>query len=212
MPTIRYSSTTEDTLSYGSSPYDLPSGHELVTGMYVTIAPSDSAGTYMAGLVTAHNTSDITVDVQVIHTENGDEVGVSSYSFWWVTLSGVPGETGPAGEAGPEGPEGPTGPTGPTGPEGPQGDPGPTGPQGPAGADGADGATGATGPAGPEGPQGPQGIQGIQGETGPAGATGATGAAGADGESVTVTFVEDSNWPPATDTNPLHIYVRIPDA
>lgn len=31
----------------------------------------------------------------------------------------------------------------------------------------------------------------------------------AAGESVTVTLVEDANWPPASDTNPMHFYVRV---
>ena len=65
------------------------------------------------------------------------------------------------------------------------------------------------GPQGPTGATGATGAQGPQGDPGPTGATGATGAAG---ESVTVTLVEEANWPPAADSNPLHLYFRVPDA
>jgi hypothetical protein len=56
------------------------------------------------------------------------------------------------------------------------------------------------------------GAKGDPGDPGPQGIQGTPGTNGADGESVTVTFVEDSDWPPASDTNPLHWYVRVPDA
>lgn len=66
------------------------------------------------------------------------------------------------------------------------------------------------------GPQGPQGIQGLPGIQGPVGAQGIqgiqgpAGADGADGESVTVTLVPAEDWPPAADSNPLHLYFRVP--
>lgn len=41
---------------------------------------------------------------------------------------------------------------------------------------------------------------------------GTDGIDGSDGESVTVTLVEEANWPPAPDSNPLHLYFRVPDA
>ena len=66
---------------------------------------------------------------------------------------------------------------------------------------------------GPQGPTGATGAKGDPGDTGPTGATGATGAAGsdgADGESVTVTLVDAVDWPPASDSNPLHLYFRVP--
>jgi len=108
------------------------------------------------------------------------------------------------------------------GPKGDKGDTGNTGPTGSAGAAGADGSQGPKGDPGDEGPQGDQGIQGIPGNTGStgsAGATGAkgdtgdtgdTGATGSDGESVTVTLVASVDWPPASDSNPLHLYFRTP--
>lgn len=101
------------------------------------------------------------------------------------------------------------------GPQGPAGPTGPQGPQGPAGQNGTNGVNGQDGTDGPSGPQGPVGPEGPQGPTGPAGAQGASGqngTDGADGESVTITFIEDSDWPPPSDPNPRHIYVRIPDA
>mgnify|MGYP003582207472 CR=1 FL=1 len=75
---------------------------------------------------------------------------------------------------------------------GPQGDPGAQGPQGIPGAQGNPGA------------QGPQGTPGAQG------ATGATGPAGTNGASVTVTLVTSANWPPPSDPDPLHWYVKVP--
>lgn len=98
------------------------------------------------------------------------------------------------------------------GPQGIQGIQGVEGDQGPQGLQGIPGVKGDTGDQGPQGIQGEPGIQGIPGNDGAPGTDGADGADGADGESVTVTFVEESDWPPAADPNPLHIYVRIPDA
>jgi hypothetical protein len=83
------------------------------------------------------------------------------------------------------------------------------GAQGPQGIQGVPGNTGATGSTGATGAQGPQGNPGTAGDQGPQGIQGATGPAG---ESVTVTLVEESNWPPAADSNPLHLYFRVPDA
>ena len=82
-----------------------------------------------------------------------------------------------------------TGPTGPSGPEGP---------------------TGATGPAGVSGAQGATGAMGPSGAQGASGAAGATGPTGATGSSVTVTLVNDADWPPPSDPDPLHWYVRVP--
>lgn len=56
------------------------------------------------------------------------------------------------------------------------------------------------GPKGDPGDEGPIGPQGVQGEPGPKGDS---------GESVSVIFVQDSEWPPPPDTNPLHVYVRV---
>jgi hypothetical protein len=59
-------------------------------------------------------------------------------------------------------------------------------------------------------------LEGVPGPAGPTGATGETGSAGTngtnglDGESATVTLVPDASWPPAADSNPLHLYVRVP--
>ncbi len=38
------------------------------------------------------------------------------------------------------------------------------------------------------------------------------GPAGEAGDSVTVQLVPAALWPPAADPNPLHIYVKVPDA
>lgn len=62
----------------------------------------------------------------------------------------------------------------------------------------------------PAGPQGEQGEQGIQGEVGPEGPQGIPGADGADGTAVTVTLVTTANWPPPSDPDPLHWYVKVP--
>lgn len=101
------------------------------------------------------------------------------------------------------GPEGPAGPEGPPGADGADGQDGADGAQGPPGADGADGSDGA------QGIQGIQGIQGVKGDTGDTGPTGPAGADGSDGESVTVTLVDPGDWPPASDSNPLHLYFRL---
>jgi hypothetical protein len=58
--------------------------------------------------------------------------------------------------------------------------------------------------------KGDTGNAGATGSTGPAGSTGATGPAGADGASVTVTLVPTASWPPAADSNPLHLYSWVP--
>lgn len=42
------------------------------------------------------------------------------------------------------------------------------------------------------------------------GPAGSAGPAGADGQSVTVTLVPAASWPPAADSNPLHLYFRVP--
>lgn len=39
---------------------------------------------------------------------------------------------------------------------------------------------------------------------------GPEGPPGPSGQSVTVTIVEDANWPPPADPDPLHWYVRVP--
>jgi hypothetical protein len=93
------------------------------------------------------------------------------------------------------------------GPQGPKGDKGDAGNTGPGGPKGDTGDQGIQGPKGDTGNSGPTGAQGIQGNTG---ATGPSGAAGVDGESVTVTLVANSDWPPASDSNPLHLYFRTP--
>ena len=111
---------------------------------------------------------------------------------------------------GPQGPAGADGTDGADGATGPKGDKGDTGAAGPAGPAGEDGATGATGPAGEIGPAGPKGDKGDKGDTGDTGATGSTGATGPAGESITVTLVPASSWPPASDSNPLHWYVKTP--
>ncbi|WP_307211711.1 collagen-like triple helix repeat-containing protein [Microbacterium testaceum] len=95
---------------------------------------------------------------------------------------------------------------------GPKGDTGATGAKGDAGLTGAKGDTGFQGPKGDTGAQGVQGLQGsqgVQGAKGDTGAKGDVGAIGAKGESVTVTLIPDASWPPAADSNPLHIYVRM---
>lgn len=66
------------------------------------------------------------------------------------------------------------------------------------------------GSVGPQGPAGPTGPTGPTGPAGPTGPTGPAGADGADGESVTVTLVAAASWPPAADSNPLHLYFRVP--
>lgn len=119
-------------------------------------------------------------------------------------VPGTPGAPGAVGAQGERGPQGAAGERGDTGPQGPKGDNGGQGPKGETGARGPTGDTGA------QGPQGVQGSQGPQGSKGDAGTKGDTGATGAKGESVTVTLVPDSAWPPAADANPLHIYVRMP--
>ena len=43
------------------------------------------------------------------------------------------------------------------------------------------------------------------------GTNGTNGTDGADGESVTVTLVDFGDWPPASDSNPLHLYFRLPE-
>jgi hypothetical protein len=107
------------------------------------------------------------------------------------------------GPQGPQGIPGVKGDTGDVGPQGIQGVPGDEGPQGPQGIQGEEGPQGVKGDTGDEGPQGPQGIQGVPGTD---------GVDGVDGESVTVTLVPEANWPPAADSNPLHLYFRVPDA
>lgn len=42
------------------------------------------------------------------------------------------------------------------------------------------------------------------------GPPGTNGTNGADGQSVTVTLVPSASWPPAADSNPLHLYFRVP--
>lgn len=96
---------------------------------------------------------------------------------------------------------------GPQGPQGIQGVKGDTGDQGP---QGIQGVKGDTGDQGPQGIQGIQGVQGVPGNDGAPGADGIDGTDGADGESVTVTLVANASWPPAADSNPLHIYFRLP--
>jgi len=122
-------------------------------------------------------------------------------------LEGVPGpkgdtgDTGATGSQGIQGPIGNTGPTGATGSTGTKGDTGNTGPTGPKGDDGDVGLTG---------PDGADGSTGATGPTGPKGDDGDVGLTGADGESITVTLVPTLDWPPASDSNPLHLYFRVP--
>lgn len=56
-------------------------------------------------------------------------------------------------------------------------------------------------------PEGPQGEQGVPGQDG---APGVDGANGTDGVSVTVTLVAAADWPPPSDPDPLHWYVKVP--
>jgi hypothetical protein len=55
-----------------------------------------------------------------------------------------------------------------------------------------------------------KGQPGVDGEDGADGTNGTNGTNGDDGESVTVTLVPSSSWPPASDSNPLHLYVKVP--
>jgi hypothetical protein len=81
------------------------------------------------------------------------------------------------------------------------------GPQGPPGDQGLQGVKGDKGDTGDTGAQGTAGTNGTNGTNG---TDGADGADGADGESVTVTLVPAASWPPASDSNPLHLYFRVP--
>jgi hypothetical protein len=101
------------------------------------------------------------------------------------------------------------GPPGATGATGAQGEQGIQGEQGPQGIQGIQGIQGETGPAGADGEQGPQGEQGPAGADG---AQGPAGANGANGASIEVFLVENASWPPAPDSNPLHVYVRVANA
>jgi hypothetical protein len=83
------------------------------------------------------------------------------------------------------------------------------GPEGPQGIQGIQGIQGVPGTAGTNGTNGAQGIQGVPGADGEDGAQGIQGVPGADGESVTVTLVDAEDWPPASDSNPLHLYFRV---
>jgi len=56
-----------------------------------------------------------------------------------------------------------------------------------------------------------EGADGTNGTNGTNGTDGADGADGADGESVTVILVDFGDWPPASDSNPLHLYFRLPE-
>jgi len=101
--------------------------------------------------------------------------------------------------------------------------------QGPPGDDGEDGADGAPGLSAYQiavangfvgnqtqwlaslvGPPGANGTDGTNGSDGEDGQDGVDGTDGVDGESVTVTLVPAANWPPASDSNPLHLYFRVP--
>lgn len=96
------------------------------------------------------------------------------------------------------------------------------GPQGPAGDNGIDGAPGADGDDGAPGLSAYQvavanGFVGTESAwlaslVGADGTDGIDGQDGANGESVTVTLVPEASWPPAADTNPLHLYFRVPNA
>ena len=77
---------------------------------------------------------------------------------------------------------------------------------------GIQGPKGDKGDQGDTGPQGATGLTGAKGDTGTTGAkgdTGNTGAQGVQGNSVEVFLIENANWPPAADANPLHLYVRV---
>lgn len=74
---------------------------------------------------------------------------------------------------------------------------------------GPQGVKGDKGDTGNTGSQGIQGIPGTNGTNGTNGADGSDGADGADGESVTVTLVPAASWPPAPDSNPLHLYFKL---
>lgn len=80
---------------------------------------------------------------------------------------------------------------------------------GPQGDQGIQGVKGDKGDKGDTGNQGIQGIPGTNGTNGTNGTDGADGADGADGESVTVTLVPAASWPPAPDSNPLHLYFKL---
>lgn len=127
----------------------------------------------------------------------------------------------PRGDKGERGEDGPQGERGPEGPQGPQGLPGADGAKGDPGADGADGAdgpagakgdTGDTGAPGAKGDKGDPGDAGLNGDKGDQGEPGLPGTKGDAGDSITVILVEDSDLPPPADPDPLHWYVRVPDA
>jgi len=69
---------------------------------------------------------------------------------------------------------------------------------------------GVPGPPGEDGEDGAPGTPGADGADGTNGTNGTNGSDGADGESVTVTLVAAASWPPASDSNPLHLYFRVP--
>lgn len=94
------------------------------------------------------------------------------------------------------------------------GPPGDNGDDGEPGQDGDDGAPGlsayqvavANGFVGNQS----QWLASLVGAPGSDGEDGEPGQDGADGESVTVTLVPAASWPPAADSNPLHLYFRVP--
>ena len=114
------------------------------------------------------------------------------------------------------------GPAGSDGTDGTNGTNGTNGSNGTDGADGEDGADGAPGISAYQvavnnGFVGNEAawlasLHGTNGTNGTNGSAGADGDDGADGESVTVTLVDFEDWPPASDSNPLHLYFRLPEA
>ncbi|MGH7217982.1 MAG: collagen-like triple helix repeat-containing protein [Candidatus Microsaccharimonas sp.] len=63
---------------------------------------------------------------------------------------------------------------------------------------------------GEQGPKGDKGDKGDAGEQGIQGIPGEPGTDGQDGASITVTFVSAADWPPPSDPDPLHWYVKVP--
>lgn len=97
------------------------------------------------------------------------------------------------------------------------GSPGPPGAPGTDGQDGEDGTPGAPGVDGLSAYEVAvdNGFVGNEAAwlaslVGPAGTNGTNGTNGSNGESVTVTLVPAASWPPAADSNPLHLYFRVP--
>jgi hypothetical protein len=112
---LRATSTSSVAIGTGAKSFTIQTGKAFVVGQFVLVANTADPTKYMAGQVTAHNS---TTGALTINVPTGYTGGSGTLAAWTIGLTGARGVDGTNGTNGTNGADGATGATGATGPAG----------------------------------------------------------------------------------------------